>query len=370
MAKRERQCNFADMYAEEHLRKINEISDFLPKLKAMIPWETFRPTLARVREKQAQTGLGAPAYDVLLMFKILILQTVYNLSDDQTELQIRDRFSFRDFLDLSIADRVPDAKTVWFFREQLTKLGLDAQLFDLFFTILDDAGVRLSKGRIIDSTFVEVPRRHNTRQENATLKKGEIPETFTENPHRAAQKDCDATWTKKRNERHFGYKDHAVTDVENKLIVSYAVTSASVHDSQVLMDLMPEIPPEIVDGGEVKPDVSLYGDSAYIGTDSGKALRDRGYDPQFNERAYRGHPLTDGQKASNRVKSKTRSRVEHVFGAMGSRCDTLIHRKIGFARAKVGIGLRNLAYNLCRLLTLLTPKPPRLPRRPRLPAQG
>lgn len=356
MAKRERQWNFADMCAEEHLKKINEISNFLPRLKAMIPWEIFRPILAKVREKQEKTGLGAPAYDVLLMFKILVLQTVYNLSDDQTELQIRDRFSFRDFLDLSIADRVPDAKTVWFFREQLTKLGLDVQLFDLFFTILDEAGVSLKSGKIIDSTFVEVPRPRNTREENETLKNGEIPKTFTENPHRAAQKDCDARWTKKRNETHCGYKGHVTSDVETKLIVDYAVTNAAVHDSQVLLDL--------ATGDFAKgDDVSFYGDSAYIGTDSDKELRARGYQPQFNERGFRGHPLTDEQKASNRRKSKTRARVEHVFGAMASRCATTIHRRIGFPRARFGIGLRHLVYNLSRLVTLLTAKNHRPPGR-------
>jgi len=351
MAGRERQRDFADECMEEQLRKIKEISDFLPRLKRMIPWESFRPVLAGVREKQAVGPGGAPAYDVILMFKILILQTIYNLSGPQTELQIRDRLSFRDFLDLAMSDRVPDAATVWLFREKLVNTGLEVALFDRFHEILAESGVTLRGGTIVDSTFVEVPRPRNTKEENAAIKRGEIPKTMTENPRRAAQKDCDARATSKRNEWYFGYKDHVAADAPTKYITAWAVTDAAVHDGGPLLDMLPEEP--------AYEDPQVHGDSAYVDKKTDKKLRQRGYDPQFNERATRGHPLTESQKEANRRKSKIRVRVEHIFGSMAVRGATRLLRVIGFRRARCLIGLRNLTYNLDRFVTLNTPRRPK-----------
>ncbi len=200
---------------------------------------------------------GRPPYDCLLMFKILILQRLFNLSDDQTEYQINDRMSFMRFLGLSLGDRVPDAKTIWLFRDTLTKAEIIDELFQLFNLRLEQQGIITHTGTIVDATFVDASRQRNTREENKAIKNGEIPEEWTESTpkamHKLAQKDTDARCMVKGGEKHYGYKDHAKVDADSKLITDYAVTDAAVHDSQQFVDFIDE------------SDHVVYADSAYSG---------------------------------------------------------------------------------------------------------
>jgi len=347
MSKTKGQYSFFDL--EIHLEKIYQINDFLPKLNALIDWEIFREALNIVREKERKSNAGRPAFDVLLMFKILVLKSMYNLSDDQTELQIRDRISFRDFLGLTFADTVPDAKTIWDFSEQLKNLELEQPLFDRFGVELDKQGFQAKSGLIVDGTFVEVPRQRNTKEENKQIKAGETPERIVSNPHVEAQKDLDAEWAKKGDETHFGYKNHAVADDEYKLIRGYGVTGAAAHDSEPYPDVMPETP--------AYPDQEAFGDSAYSGEKIDTKLKERGYIPLICEKGYRNKPLTEEQKAMNREKSRVRCRIEHIFGAQKVRMGNEILRSIGFARARFWIGMRNLMYNMSRFVSLKRPKP-------------
>jgi transposase len=159
------QSSFFDAPFAEQLAKMAQINDFLPKLNALIDWELFRNDLSKVREKNRLSNAGRPPFDELLMFKVLILKTIHNLSDDQIEYQIRDRISFRDFLGLHILDRIPDAKTIWLFADQLKDLGLERVLFDRFNEELDQAGFQVKSGLILDGSFVEVPRPRNTKED-------------------------------------------------------------------------------------------------------------------------------------------------------------------------------------------------------------
>ena len=136
----------------------------------------------------------------------------YNLADDRVEEQIRDRLSFRDFLGLAFSDIVPDAKTIWFFAEQLKDLGLERVLFDRFNEELERAGFQVKSGLIMDGSIVEVPRPRNTKEENERLKNGESPETVFTNPHVLSQKDTEAEWKKKGDVSYCGYENHALID--------------------------------------------------------------------------------------------------------------------------------------------------------------
>jgi len=182
---------------------------------------------------EKMVNAGPKPYDPLLMFKILILQRYYNLSDEQIEYQILDRLSFCRFLGISINDRVPDEKTVWDFRDRLLSKGLDKELFELFGSLLEKHGLIAHEGKIIDASFVEAPRQRNSREDNKTIKEGQTPEKWAGTP-KERQKDTDAQWTKKNNENHYGYKNHAKVDNKHKFIDSYTTTDASVHDSQAL----------------------------------------------------------------------------------------------------------------------------------------
>src|SRR4030067_2326244 len=232
------QPGFFDL-AERH-DKLTQMRDPLVVLKEEIDWEAFRADLAKLHEKDRKSAVGAKPWDVVRMFKLLVLQQTYNLSDEQIEYQIRDRLSFMRFLGLRLEDKVPDAKTVWLFRERLATHGLTEKLFARFHEQLAGRGFVAQGGQMIDATFVEVPRQRNSREENALIKEDAIPIEWGKrcNKNKLAQKDVCARWTKKGDETHYGYKNHGNADDEHKLGQSYAVSDAAVHDSQVFDELL------------------------------------------------------------------------------------------------------------------------------------
>jgi len=257
-------------------------------------------------------------------------------------------------LGLSSGDRVPDARSIWLFQDNLVKQNLEETLFDQFHNYLEDKGLFVNEGKIVDASFVEVPRQRNKKDENEKIivrlrsltKSGEGSELWNDNPYKKRQKDIDARWmvgersrtTEKNGEKYYGYKNHAKIDSKSKLIDTYDVTSAEVHDSQPIENLLRED-----DSGQ-----ELYADSAYTGEPIDKMLKTRSIIPQIIEKAFKNKPLTDEQKALNKIKSKTRCRVEHPFGFVTNSMHDFYTRNIGFRRVKGVIGLINLVYNMCR----------------------
>lgn len=273
------------------------------------------------------------------MFKVLVLQKYYNLSEEDTEFQILDRFSFQRFLGLSVADKVPDKNTIWLFKQRLGETGIQA-LFEHFSKVLNAQGLSVGEGKIVDASFVEVPRQQNTSAENQQLKSGEIPEDWTAKPARQRQKDTDARWTTKAGHRYFGYKNHIKVNQATKLIETWEVTAASTHDSTAIKALVKD------------SDKALYADSAYSSELMLHWLKTKGIEPRINERAYRNRPLSDEQKRSNPSKSRIRARVEHVFAFLGNSMKADFTRCIGLSRTKQSIGLGNLIYNMFRFKQL------------------
>ena len=332
----------------ERTAKLTQMGDPLVGLNERINWEAFRPDLTRVHEKERKSNAGARPIDVVLMFKLLVLQQLHNLSDDRIEYQIRDRLSFMRFLGLQLEDRVPDAKTVWLFRERLKELKLVEVLFARFHEQLAALGYVARAGQMIDATFIEVPRQRNGREENAKIKAGETPAEWLEESAKPMlrQKDMDARWTKKNEEKHYGYKNHVNADQAHKLVQSYAVTDAAVHDSQVFEALLDQTVDE--DGHKR----AIYADSAYRSQEKEAKLAADKITSRICEKGARNHPLTEEQKASNKEKSKVRVRVEHVFGAQAQMGGHIV-RTIGRLAAQVKIGMMNLVYNMVRLGQLL-----------------
>ncbi len=150
------------------LNKISKQGDPLEKLKT-IKWNIFKKPIEKIFEKEKKVPGGRPRTDVILMFKIMILQRFYNISDEQMEYQILDRLSFMRFLDLNIRDEVPDHNTIWGFREALTNEGIVEKLFDQFNAELEKENLIANKGSIIDASFVEVPRQRNKKDNRYTL---------------------------------------------------------------------------------------------------------------------------------------------------------------------------------------------------------
>lgn len=327
------------------MEKLTKLGDPLQKLDKFIDWKIFESPLneAYKNENEKLSKGGRPPFDRLILFKALIIQSLYNLSDDQLEYQIIDRASFKRFLGLKKSDKVPDSKTFWLFREQLIKKDVIMGLFKIFNETLDLAGVFANEGKMVDASFVEVPRQRNNREENKHIKEtGKAPEKWKENPHKLCQKDVNARWTKKNNAVFYGYKNHIKSDTKTKLIEKYIVTDASVHDSQVIEGLLTE-------KDEKQP---LYADSAYTGEEQEKVYKKKKVINKVIEKGCRNKPLTGQQKANNKEKSRTRSRVEHIFGFVENSMNGSFIRTIGFARAKAKIGMMNLTYNICRCVQL------------------
>ena len=326
-------------FSERH-QKLSQQKSFLVDLDELVSWETFRPILESLYDKPRKSPAGRKPIDVIVMFKLLVLQQMYNIADDELEYQVNDRLSFMRFLHLGLEDAVPDAKTVWGFKEQLRQQGLVAPLFEQFGSYLNGAGYQAKQGQILDATLVPVPKQRNSREENQQIKQAEVPSEWQDKPHKQSQKDTDARWTKKNGQSYYGYKNHISRDAGHGFIRCYTVTDAAVHDSQVIGQLLD------VDNH----DDDVWADSAYLSAAIAEVLAWMGFISHLNERAHRNRPLSDQQTADNRERSKTRAKVEHVFGTMVNEMGGKLVRTIGLARAEVMLGLKNLTYNLKRFV--------------------
>jgi len=329
---------------DEHIRldKISKQGDPLEKLKKIIKWEIFRKIIEDVIIKESKGPGGRPRYDAILMFKILILQRYYNISDEQIEYQVLDRLSFMRFLDLNIKDDVPDHNTIWNFREDLTKGNIIDKLFEKFNYELEKNNLIAHKGSIVDASFVEVPRQRNSKDENEKINNNEIPKDWKKNPDKLSHKDMNARWITKNKEKHYGYKNHIKIDIKSKIIKRYTVTDAAVHDSQVIEKLL----------DRKDRNKKLFADSAYSGEPVKIKILKRKIISKIHEKGYRGRPLSEKQKVRNRLKSKIRARIEHVFGFIENSMNGSFLRVIGIERIKAQVGLMNLTYNMFRYMQL------------------
>jgi transposase, IS5 family len=329
---------------EFKLNRISELGDPLEKLNRCIEWNIFRPILNKVFVKEVKGPGGRPAFDYVMMFKILILQEYFGLSDEQMEFQITDRFSFMRFLGLRTCSKVPDQNTIWNFREQLKEADAVKALFDRFHRELEKQNLIVNKGKIIDASIVEVPVQRNPREDNDQIKQGEVPQEWSEK--KRSHKDVDARWVQKNGQNFFGYKNHVKVDQKKKFIDDYTATDAAVHDSIAGKELL-----STKDEGQ-----PLHADSAYSGEPFAQAVQKVKMVNKIHEKGYRDRALSKRQKRSNKAKSRVRARVEHVFGFLWGSTGGLIIRTIGMARAKVKIGLMNLTYNLFRYTLYAKPQ--------------
>ena len=337
------QLGFYDL--DKRLEAISAKGDPLEALNAIIAFESFRAEIeavVRLAPEERKSNAGRKPFDAVMVFKVLVLQTLYNLADEQVEYQVRDRLSFMRFLGLGLEDTVPDATTVWLFREALIKVNLVKALFERFDGYLNAKGYIARGGQIVDATIVSAPRQHNRREENEAIKAGRTPEGWEEKPAKNAQKDKDARWTKKNDKSFYGYKNHIGIDRKHKLIRRYTETDASVHDSQKL--------DEVLDKANTSNEV--WADSAYRSVEAEAKLKAKGYKSRIHRRGARNHPLPKRQQDANTTRSRVRARVEHIFGDQQNAMGGKFVRTIGMARARAKIGLMNLVYNMRRLVQL------------------
>ena len=348
------QLGFFDV--DSRLRELSAKGDDLERISALVDFEVFRLDLVRAVPRSDGTKGGRPAFDPVLMFKILLLQAMHGLSDERTEYLIKDRLSFMRFLGLGLSDAVPDANTIWTFREALKRANAVDALFHRFDVTLKGTGYLAMGGQIIDATIVAAPKQRNTEAERAAIKQGEIPAGWVKKPAKLRQKDRDARWTVKFSKAKpredgtsqvdiavpsFGYKNHISIDRRHGLIRGWTATHAAAHDGARLED--------VLDAGNTASDV--WADTAYRSAKNEAMLAGRGLVSRIHRKKPQGRPMPERTRRANARKSAVRSKVEHVF-AHQKGLMAIIVRTIGLARAKVKIGLANLAYNMRRLVWL------------------
>ncbi len=328
---------------------LSKFGDPLEKLKQIVDFEAFRCEIEGSLKFTDRLKGGRPSYDGVLMFKILVLQALYTVSDDQIEYQIKDRLSFMRFLDLDISHRVPDAKTVWLYRERLSKNGVIERLFKTFDHAIKAQGYLAMSGQIVDATIISAPRQRMTKEEKEQVKMGEIPQEWQSKPAKLVQKDRDARWVLKYRKAKesgmdiaiplFGYKNHASIDKRYGFIRKYLVTSASCHDGQILKDLL--------DKENTASDV--WGDTAYRSFSNEELLLKEGFRSQIHCKKPKGKPMPVNISKANGKRSTVRCRVEQVFAVQKEQMGLFI-RSIGLTRATCKITLANLVYNMKRLV--------------------
>ena len=348
------QPGFFDL--SDRLRELSAKGDDLERIAVLVNFEQFRPELERAVPRGNGSKGGRPAFDHVLMFKVLLLQAMHGLSDERSEYLIKDRLSFMRFLGLGLADAVPDANTIWNFREALKRADAVQALFARFDATLKAAGYLAMGGQIVDATIVAAPKQRNTEAERAAIKAGQTPEGWAYKPAKLRQKDRDARWTVKFSKAKprqdglpqvdlavpaFGYKNHIGIDRGHGLIRGWTATHAAAHDGARLE--------AVLDVDNTASDV--WADTAYRSAKNEAMLAGRGLVSRIHRKKPQGRPMPQQTRRAKARKSMVRSRVEHVFahqkGLMG-----LVVRTIGIARATVKIGLANLAYNIRRLVWL------------------
>lgn len=330
--------------AEEAYARVDACGDPLVALERLIEWRGLDGLMSGiVFERDSNGGRGGrKPLPGLMMAKILILQACNNLSDERAEFLINDRLSYKRFLGLELREKSPDARTIWLWRERVVHSGLHEKIFAWFESELVRSGFEAKGGQIVDATFV--PTHKPTGKHKRQLAQ-ETPLIEAQ----ARQIDGAATFTKKGDATHHGYKNHTGVDAKYKLIRKHETTTARVHDSQKLADIL-TIPPE----DATEEDKKLWADCAYRSAQIEAMLAAKNIASEVHERAYRNRPLTELQKAANRLKSSVRARVEHVYGHMETAMGGLMIHTIGLARAHVKMTFKNLAYNMQRFVFLAT----------------
>jgi transposase, IS5 family len=343
---------------DDRLKRLSDLGDQLEAFAAAVDFEVFRPELETALAYSDGSRGGRPPFDPVLMLKVLVIQTVNTLSDERTEYLINDRLSFMRFLGLGLSDRVPDARTIWLFREKLTKADAIQPLFDRFDATLRAAGYIAMSGQIVDASLVQAPRQRNTEAEKDDIKAGRVPRDWKQKPAKLRHKDRDARWTVKFTKAKpredgtvpnldlaipaFGYRNHISIDRGFGFIRKWLGTDAAAHEGRRLRE-------GLLDRSNTAGGV--WADTAYRSAANETFMTKNGFVSRVHRKKPANRPMPLRTRRANNAKSRIRSRIEHVFAEQKDRMDLFI-RTIGLPRATTKIGLANLVYNVKRLIFL------------------
>jgi transposase, IS5 family len=326
---------------EEREAKLDKLGDILQVLEKHVDFAGLAVSIDKAAPRPSREKGGREPYPTEMMVKILLLQQLYNLSDEQLEYQLLDRLSFQRFVGLRNSSQIPDRTTYWTFRERLIKAKASESIFAAVNRQLDKHGYLARGGQIVDASIVPAPKQHIPKAEKEIVKKEAMPIDWS--PAKRRQKDIEASWTKKHRKSYFGYKLSANTDKKYKLIRKIKISTADEHDTQHLED--------VLDSGNTSR--TLYADKGYIDKKREKRLKAKGWQVNIQRKAAKNKPLSACQKRRNTRIAKTRARVEHVFASLEQLGGKGL-RSIGLARATLQLNFKAATYNLRRLCSLIT----------------
>lgn len=282
---------------------------------------------------------GRPAFDPVLMFRIAFYCAFGGKSDRAVAQEILDSATLQKFLKIAPGTQI-SPQAIWDYRECFVNSEIGESIFSKHLQEMQECGLIDEKeDMILDGSFVEAPWQRNTREENKAIKEGRGVELWNDQPAKKRQKDTEARFTMKNKKTYYGFKMHALAGAVSKVILHVCTTAANVHDSRALEWVLNE---------EEDAGRTLYADSAYSGKNLEELTRSFNVIPCFCEKGYANAPLTEEQKKSNRKKSKTRCRIEHIFGYIETVFKGSFVRSIGLKRATFHTWLTALAYNVFR----------------------
>lgn len=338
----------------DRLSEISAQGDPLETLALTVDFEMFRLVLEKALGRPPRWKGGRPAFDPVLKFRMLVLQSLHGLSLEQIEYLVRDRLSWMRFCQLGPEDRVPDANTLWDFREALIAASALDGLFAKLDQAITAAGYLPRGGQIVDASLVAAPRQRNTDGEKAAIKEGKsAEEIWPDTPAKARQKDVDGRWTVKYSKAKvradgtkpvdiaipvYGYKSHISIDRIHGLIRRQVITDAAQHDGARLREGL------IARTNTAR---SVWADSAYRSAENETWLAAQGMASCIHRKKPRGRPMPKRSRRANAAKSAVRAKVEHVFAHQKARMGMTI-RTIGLKRAQAAITLANMAFNMSR----------------------
>ena len=306
-------------FADSLLGNNQKLNQRLDKVNRLVDWKPFEMRLNRIYSSPT----GRPSHPVLLLFKCLLLQAWYNLSDYALEEVLDDRLSFRRFVDLSVSEKAPDHSVFSRFRDQLIQHKVHGQLFNELDRQLEDRGLILKKGTLVDATVIEAAPKKPNQNEDGTA--GKSPT------------DPEADWTKKGGKYMFGYKAHVGVDQGSELIRRIAMTPAHVHDGEMLG--------QVVCGDELW----AFADKAYDSTKNHKILQEKNVENGILMKGTCKRKLSGVEKMCNRILSKLRCPVERIFGTLKRSYRYSRARYLGLRKNILQLTVISMAYNLRRM---------------------
>ena len=318
---------------------------FLSKVDQLVDWQPFNKYLAR-ELKRGPAAAGQPPYPDLVMFKAMLLQFLYGLSDEALSHALRDRISFVHFIGLPFDSSQPDSSTIGRFRQRLEEKGHYRHLLDLFNQQIENNGLLVKRGAAVDATLITSSRRPrkviDIEAAPEDRREDEAPVEDTVNV--SYSDDAEATWTVKRGQLVYGYKVHGAADLEHGFILGGHVTGANVSDSTELGQVVEEC--RLPKGAEVQ------GDKGYAGEPNRRVLQAGEYQESLMRKAYRNKPLTEAEKIHHAVISKTRWVIERAFGLLKKVQGFTRSRYRGRGKVEMEFHLHALVHNLKKAINL------------------